>query len=469
MLFNSFLFAGLFLPLCLLLFWGCRKDSGRRVVLLIGSLIFYGHWFPVHLFLLVGLVGVAWGCALAADRTASTWPIWVAASVLLGVLGYFKYAGFLEQILLDMGLDEAANRRVPQMALPLGISFIVFQALGYVIDVHRREFPAERSFSIVLLFKAFFPQLIAGPICRAHELMPQLKGKFSSTLPRFCSGLAIFSIGLFLKEVFSDSLAILVDPLFGVSATPTRLEAWAAAAGFGGQIYADFWGYSTMAVGLAKMFGIAIPVNFNLPYLASSIREFWRRWHMTLSQWLRDYLYKPLGGSKHGPMRTIGALMATMLVGGLWHGANYTFVVWAGIHAVVLGLEHLVGRTPTTRGGSSEYILRTCVIRFLGWTYTFFVVLVAWVFFRATDLTQALGIITAMVQGPIANASLSTKQITAFTVTLFIVQFPLERLLGMLRKEQLSPAIGVVTAFVLVLGAVVLGAPEAVPFIYFQF
>jgi D-alanyl-lipoteichoic acid acyltransferase DltB (MBOAT superfamily) len=260
----------------------------------------------------------------------------------------------------------------------------------------------------------------------------------------------------------------MVDPLYGGSAITARIEAWAAATGFGGQIYADFWGYSTMAVGLARMFNIEIPVNFDRPYLAWSIRDFWRRWHMTLSRWLRDYLYKPLGGSQYGKLRTFCALMATMILGGLWHGANYTFIVWGGIHGLALGAEHLVSRERASRLESRKRSLGIYMVRGIGWIYAMVVVSVSWVFFRAPDMSHALSIIMAMAKGPSANASHSVKQIAVLVIALFLIQFPFEWLLRMFRKEEIPPWIGVVTSFVLVLGAVVLGAPEAVPFIYFQ-
>lgn len=464
MLFNTFVFAGLFLPLTLLAFWLVPGDVGKRAVLLASSLFFYGYWYWPYLALLVGLVGIAWACALWSGTTRSAAPVWVAAVLLLGVLAVFKYAGFLATVGTDLGLLSLESRRVHALALPIGISFIVFQALGYVVDVYRREFAAERRFSVVLLFKAFFPQLIAGPICRAHELMPQLKQHFRFDLVQFFSGLAIFAIGFLLKEVFADGLAPLVDQLYGPGA-PGMVEAWAAAIGFGGQIYADFWGYSTMAVGLARMFGVEIPVNFRLPYLATSLREFWRRWHITLSQWLRDYLYKPLGGSRHGQARTVFALMATMLLGGLWHGANYTFIIWGALHGVVQVLEHLL----RPKGAPAEGWLRRAR-SFLGWLYVFLVVMVAWVFFRAANLGQAVTIVEAMFRGAVHwSPGPEVRQIFALSLALLVVQVPIERLLEALRQARVTPARAAIATFWGILGGVVLGAPAAVPFIYFQF
>jgi D-alanyl-lipoteichoic acid acyltransferase DltB (MBOAT superfamily) len=297
--------------------------------------------------------------------------------------------------------------------------------------------------------------------------MPQLKGRFTFHLDRFTSGLAIFALGMLLKAFFADGLAPLVDQLYLPKDHYAFADAWAASIGFGGQIYADFWGYSTMAVGLARMFGIEIPVNFRLPYLATSLREFWRRWHITLSQWLRDYVYKPLGGSHHGAKRTFVALMLTMLLGGLWHGANYTFIIWGAIHGVALALEHGV------RAGAKPQQLRSWLFaKLLGWGYTFLVVFVAWVFFRAVDVAQAVQIVVAMfspTEAVFPVVSTDVKQLAFLVALLAMTQVPLEWLLGQLRREQLGSAASVVIAFCSLSGAVVLGAPVAVPFIYFQF
>ena len=469
MLFNSFVFAGIFLPICLLFFWSSPTDGLKRNVLLAFSLIFYGYWYPPYLVLLVGLVGIAWACALAAERSRSTAPVWIAAVLLLGALAFFKYAGFLSQVALDLGADSSYARILPQVALPLDISFIVFQALGYVIDVHRKEFHAERSFSVMLLFKAFFPQLIAGPICRAHELIPQLKGHFAFSLSNLLSGLGIFAVGLFLKLVFADSLAPLVDKLFLPDATHTAIEAWAAAIGFGVQIFADFWGYSTMAVGLALMFGVDIPINFRLPYLSTSIREFWRRWHITLSQWLRDYLYKSLGGSRHGQVRTIIALFSTMLLGGLWHGANYTFIVWGAIHGSVLAIEHITRRSPVKGEAGRSWSPLGLLSSAFGFSYTLVVVLVAWIYFRAADLGQANEIVKAMFAGDAGSLTPAVLQILAFATALVLVQAPAYRYIEMLRERTVPTHVALASAFVLTLLGVVLGAPEAVQFIYFEF
>lgn len=465
MLFNSFVFAGIFLPLCLLLFWLAPGDRAKRTILLIGSLVFYGYWHPPYLILLIGLVAIAWGCALWAERTESRWPVVTACVLLLGTLAYYKYAGFLLQVAGDLGL--ANGNTALKIALPLGISFIVFQALGYVIDVHRKEFRAERSFAVTLLFKAFFPQLIAGPICRASELIPQLKSTFRFSLANLLNGIGIFAVGLFLKMVFADNLASQVDVLFAPDRELSRLESIGATLGFGAQIFADFWGYSTMAVGLALMFGVTIPVNFRLPYIATSLRDFWRRWHITLSQWLRDYLYKSLGGSWHGQVRTIFALLATMLLGGLWHGANYTFIVWGAIHGLALVAEHLLGRKPSSNPDRSGVV--SLLTAATGWLYTFSVVMLAWIFFRATSLEHAMSVIHSILTAPMGDMTPALWRIAVFGGILALVQAPLYMLLERMRSGTFAMHLVSPLATVFCLSAIVLGAAEAVKFIYFEF
>jgi D-alanyl-lipoteichoic acid acyltransferase DltB (MBOAT superfamily) len=470
MLFDSFVFAGLFLPLSLTLFWLAPSQKLKQLVLLVSSLFFYGYWNMAYLPMLIGMVFIAWLCARHAARTSSTWPVGIAAASLLGILIAFKYRLFIGDVLVDLGL-MTPYRVVETHAviLPLGISFITFQALGYVIDVHRKDTPAEPRFAVVLLFKAFFPQLISGPLCRAHQLMPQVKGPFLYTRTRVVAGMAIFAIGLFLKLVFADGLASSVDALFMRPSGHSRLESWAAAYGFGSQIYADFWGYSTMAVGLAHIYGIELPINFRLPYLATSIREFWRRWHITLSQWLRDYVYKPLGGSRQGLAPTVLALVITMFLGGLWHGANYTFILWGLLHGIILSVEHVMQKVALHDNAGPAGVLHV-LSRALGWGYTMFIVLIGWILFRATDVGQALSIIKSFLIGQ--EFGIMTPpiiQITSLAMALFILQVPVHAAIRALAEDRIPEGFSFACAFSFLLGAVVLSAPETHPFIYFQF
>lgn len=469
-LFNSLEFF-LFLPFVLLLYWSVTGTTARGYVLLGASLAFYASWYPPYLALLAGAVAVCHVCARWLGARRPRLAVGLAATALFALLGWYKYAAFLAHVLADLGLPSVDPARLPQTsALPLGISFIVFQGLGYVIDVARREKAAEPRYATVLLFKAYFPQLIAGPICRARELMPQFAAAHRFEHAAFASGLAILAVGLALKVVFADNVAPAVDRLFSESANLGQGGAWVATLGFGVQILADFWGYSTMAYGMSLMFGITLPVNFRLPYLARGLRDFWRRWHITLSQWLRDYLYIPLGGSRHGRLRTQIALIVTLALGGLWHGANYTFMLWGLLHGVALAVEHLVaGTLPAgdSAAGGAARVWRAGRAAF-AWLYAMAVVFAGWVLFRAPDLATARSIFRALVVGNADSAPLPVGCL-ALIVAFLVLQVPLEALLARLRGRAVPIVACYALSTWLMLGAVVLSAPDAAPFIYFQF
>ena len=468
MLFNSLIFF-IFLAAVLTLYWSVNKQENRQTILLLSSLIFYGAWFPPHLILLLSLVTVCWLAALYA-RKFKRGAIMFASVVLLGSLGYWKYTSFLLQVFHDIGIDAGWMSCFPKsMALPLGISFIVFQGLGYVIDVARGEKEPEPRWSTVILFKAYFPQLIAGPICRAHELMPQLKEKTLFDHSTFVSGLTILTVGLFLKVVFADNVSPSVDRYFSDISGLSPSQAWFASLGFSIQIFADFWGYSTMAYGMSLMFGIVLPVNFRLPYLATSIRDFWRRWHITLSQWLRDYLYKSLGGSHQGYIRTSMALMATMLIGGLWHGANYTFLVWGAMFGFALALEH--GLLSITRSFRSEHQMPKIINaagKGISWLYTMSVVLIGWVIFRAADLHSAGHILQKMAKG-LPSVSEIPIGFAVLTIGFFLIHVPVEKLLDKLREKEISNHLCYLISGWLLIISIIFSAEDPTPFIYFQF
>ncbi|MGH9961311.1 MAG: MBOAT family O-acyltransferase, partial [Pyrinomonadaceae bacterium] len=396
----------------------------------------------------------------------------LAALILFGALGYWKYSAFIVRVLQDLGFRGAWMDGLSQpLTLPLGISFIVFQGLGYVIDVAAGRKSAEPRWSTVILFKAYFPQLIAGPICRANELIPQLKEYMSFQHGRFASGLAILGVGLFFKVVFADNVSPFVDRYFMSPAGMNTAEAWFAVLGFSVQILADFWGYSTMAYGISLMVGITLPINFRLPYLACSLREFWRRWHITLSTWLRDYLYKSFGGSRHGYARTIGALVATMVIGGLWHGANYTFLAWGLLHGLALALEH--GFVKLRDRLVPDFALfhdprAVSLSKGLTWIYAMTVVLVGWVFFRAANVGEAVEVLRKM------TADLPTlegipRSYATLILGFFVVQVIAERLLQKLRNGTIPPHWCYPLTVWLIIVSVVMSSENAEPFIYFQF
>ncbi|MEZ6011346.1 MAG: MBOAT family O-acyltransferase [Hyphomonas sp.] len=401
MLFNSVPFLAYFLPVVVvvaLLLGRAGQKEACKVWLLLASAFFYGYWAWPYLFLLFGTIIVNFftGKMLSApDRAQGQRRAIMIASVSfnLGLLFVFKYFNFfIENIDFLFGFDI----QVFKVILPLGISFFTFQQIAFLADAYQRKLDEGYSFVDYALFISFFPQLIAGPIVHHKDLVPQFKsGLFARpTSEMFASGVAIIIIGLFKKAVLADSISPAVNTLFGEAAAGahlTLMEAWLATLGFAGQIYFDFSGYSDIAIGLALLFGLRMPENFRAPYRAISIVEFWRRWHITLSDFLRDYLYIPLGGNRRGKVRRYINLMTTMLLGGLWHGAAWTFVIWGGLHGAYLTVNHMFNSM--VKGSGFETGLSSLPVRFLGWALTFFAVCFAWIFFRAENLEAANNVV----------------------------------------------------------------------------
>lgn len=394
MLFNSGAFLFVFLPLTLIVFHLAKEKGVVREfqvwVLLLASAFFYTWWNPPYLALLIISISInyALGLLIAARFFPSLFLI-VGLASNLGLIGYFKYAGFLIQN-ANIALGEMVFV-VPDILLPLGISFFTFQQIAYLVDIKRGS-PGETSFPRYALFVSFFPQLIAGPIVHYRTFGPQIStlGRSGLTYENVTVGLSIFIIGLFKKVVIADNLSSFANPLFSATGRPEFFEAWGGVLAYTFQIYFDFSGYSDMAIGLGRLFGIVLPVNFASPYKAGNIIEFWRRWHITLSRFLTEYLYIPLGGNRLGRLRQFVNVMVTMLLGGLWHGANWTFVVWGGFHAFLLILNHLYRLICPNWRTPSRYW------RGVGWALTFLSIVVTWVFFRADNLGRSFEILAAM-------------------------------------------------------------------------
>jgi len=391
----------LFLFVCVVAYAvGGRFDRSLGKYLIIAfSLVFYAYWKPAYVLLLVGSIVANFTLArliLAASSRRVAW--WLVAAGVAGnllALAYYKYFAFLVGTLNEL---VAHPLPVPDILLPIGISFFTFQQIGFLVDYYRGDVTAPR-FSDYFFIVSFFPHSIAGPIVRIGELQPIVAARKAWRLRAddLAVGFAIFAIGLFKKTVLVDPIAQYVDAMYHAAAQGSAIgfvDGWVAGVAYGFQIYFDFSGYSDMAIGLAYLFGVRLPVNFFSPYLAASVREFWRRWHITLSRFLRDYLFIPLGGSRHGLPKTIAALMITMLLGGLWHGANWTFVVWGGLHGAYLSVNHLSRRVDL--GGRLPVSVRR-LLRPLSVLVTFAAVSFAWVFFRADSVADALVFAKAMV------------------------------------------------------------------------
>jgi len=401
MLFSSYQFTFIFLPIVIMVYGLAHLHSARAgiVALMIASLSFYAAWKRVFLPLLIASIIVNYGLGLLIERSGRSRALTALGVALnLLVLGYFKYAAFVVG-----NVDHLVGTHLSfgQVVLPIGISFFTFQQIAYLVDVQRGE-AAERDIISFTLFVSFFPHLIAGPLVHHAEMIPQFKNaKTQRHAVLVARGSAIAIAGLFKKVVLADSLAQFATPAFqhvDAGGSISASWAWMATLAYALQIYFDFSGYSDMAIGLALMFGIRLPVNFRSPYKARSIIEFWHCWHITLSRFLRDYLYIPLGGNRRGTPRRYLNVMATMLLGGLWHGAGWTFVIWGAIHGTCLLVNHGWRALRTQRPEPFQpcEMIPASVRRGVGWVATLAAVVVAWVFFRASTLHGARTMLSAL-------------------------------------------------------------------------
>jgi len=447
----------------------------KKVNLLLASYVFYAAWNPPFVILLWISTMVDWRVAkkIYAEDRLSRRRAWVAVSVLvnLGLLGYFKYGEFLLenwQVLMSaMGVTWTPPDW--DIVLPVGISFYTFQTMAYSLDVYLRRAKPADSLLDFALFVTFFPQLVAGPIVRPTQLIPQFQKPVRASANQLLWGLGLMTLGLFEKIVIADgALAPAADAVFGAAKPAPFTDAWLGTLAFAGQIFSDFAGYSTVAIGVALCLGFSLPDNFRFPYAAIGFSDFWRRWHISLSTWLRDYLYIPLGGNRKGWHRTQVNLMVTMLLGGLWHGAAWTFVVWGGLHGFYLGVERFLQR----RFGGAK-IATTFGFKVFLALLTYFLVNLTWVFFRAADFPTAWRMTRTMLgfglEGsvPVLSTYLVTV-VVSVTVGILLVH-------GFMRNRRLEDVVanapwwlvGSVWAAMLFFILIAQGSGDA--FIYFQF
>jgi alginate O-acetyltransferase complex protein AlgI len=428
MLFNSYPFLFVFLPVTLIVFFllGRVNRQWAAAWLALASIVFYGYWSVKYIPLLLGSVIFNYLCGRAISRRAKTTQgrrlliASITADLLL--LGFYKYANFFLTSISDI-----AGTQLPTLAivLPIGISFFTFTQIAFLVDAYR-GIAREYSFTHYLLFATYFPHLIAGPILHHAEIMPQFESpapyRFSGR--SFAIGLTIFTIGLAKKVLIADHFASTASPVFdaahaGISIPLTA--AWAGVLSYSFQLYFDFSGYTDMAIGISRLVGVDLPINFYSPYKSGSIIEFWQRWHMTLSRFLRDYLYIPLGGNRKGTFRRYLNLMVTMLLGGLWHGANYTFILWGGLHGIYLVVNHAWRSLPRrARNVSAVPPIRVAAAMFAGRVATFLCVSVAWVFFRAADLGAA----SNLLRGMLGFSGLTVHSLAGATPRLLARSFP---------------------------------------------
>jgi alginate O-acetyltransferase complex protein AlgI len=465
-LFNSYTFVCGFLPLVLIGWWGLRRSRLRLGFLALSSYVFYAWWDWRYLPLLIVSTGVDYVAANAIcgsdDEHRRKWLLAGALTVNLALLGYFKYVGFFLGSLDGIGSAVGWGSGVPVLhtVLPIGISFYTFNSMSYTIDVFRRRVAPARSFVDYAAFVAMFPHLIAGPIVRYADIEDQLRRLEPRLTPGLAaSGMWFFACGLVKKLIIADTLNSHVSAQFAASGGVHLVHAWLAAVGYSLQLYFDFSGYSDMAVGLAYLLGFRFPQNFDSPFKALNISDFWRRWHMSLSFWLRDYLFIPLGGSRHGRTKTLRNLLVTMFLGGLWHGAAWTFVIWGLLHGFYLVVHDILRR--------AGLVPRSALVNR---TLTFIAVVAAFVIFRAPDMTTAGNILAGM-------AGLHGAEPFRAARHLFVSSFGLEiiallvfvNLAPNTWEIEVRPRIWQGAALGLAAGAAFLLLAQPHPFIYYQF
>lgn len=471
MVFSSLVFVCIFLPTVLILHSVIPNRKVKNGLLLAASLLFYAYGEPVYIFLMLASTLFNYLFAMLLGRYRKKLLLALTVTVNIGLLGIFKYTGFaLTNVNAFLGLSLP----VPEISLPIGISFFTFQALSYVIDVYRGEVPVQKSYFKLLLYISFFPQLIAGPIVRYADIARQIDERTIS-VPQIAFGLRRFIAGLGKKVLIANAMGAVADYIFNHGAANLNIvAAWIGAAAYLMQIYYDFSGYSDMAIGLGKMFGFRFKENFDHPYISGTVQEFWRRWHISLSSFFRDYVYIPLGGNRKGKIRTVLNRLIVFFLTGLWHGANWTFIVWGLFHGFFLLLEEYI---PVIRR----------LPRFLTRIYTLLVVTVGFVIFRADTIGEALLFITQMFRGTDFSAGVMSFTLQALTpyflfmlLAAVICCGPFARLTQWISTleckqdrtvgENILQGATFVLAFLLLLWCIIrLAGGSYNPFIYFRF
>ena len=471
MIFSSFVFLCIFLPIVLILHQAIRNRKAQNGLLLAASLLFYAYGEPVYVFLMLisALLNDCFAKILVQRHSKGILALSVVVNI--GLLGVFKYTGFL---VTNLNALFHLTLPVPQIALPIGISFFTFQALSYVIDVYRGEVEAQKSYAKLLLYISFFPQLIAGPIVRYKDVALQIDNR-TTDLRQIAFGLRRFIVGLSKKVLISNAMGAVADYVFNHGAGELNmLSAWIGAIAYLMQIYYDFSGYSDMAIGLGKIFGFRFKENFRYPYMADSVQDFWRRWHISLSTFFRDYVYIPLGGNRKGKLRTVLNRLIVFALTGLWHGANWTFIVWGLFHGMFLLLEAFVP-------------LLQKLPKLLRRIYTLLVVTVGFVVFRADSLSEAVLFVGKMFAGfdfSAASMSFAIQALTPHFLGMLLAAVvccgPFEKLINRVRvleskevltaRENRLQIASFALALLLLLWCMLrLAGSSYNPFIYFRF
>ena len=473
MQFDSFTFLAFF-ALVLAGYNALRDWGARKWLLLVASYVFYSAWNPPFLLLLLGSTTLDWLVARRIDAAEDPRrrKLWVIATLLinLGVLGYFKYSQFLLDNFAAALASAGINYAPPafDIVLPIGISFYTFHSLSYCIDIYRRRFKPTASWRDYALYVGFFPQLVAGPITRFTQMREQIETPRSTTATGLGMGFALLTLGLFEKIVLADSVfAPIANSYFDAPGIADSAGAWVGVLAFSGQIFCDFAGYSSCALGSALALGFMLPINFRNPYAAVGFSDFWRRWHISLSSWLRDYLYISLGGNRAGEWRTLCNLMLTMLIGGLWHGAAWTFVIWGTLHGIYLVLER------TLRAHVWPVQWNNAALRFVYAIVTLLGVCIAWAWFRAADVGQGWQITLNLFDLRAAAAGMGQlgpgQLIVVAIFSLLVLVHAMFRNSGPIPWFSRLPAPLLGLLLGLMLAMIVLSPGDNHAFIYFQF
>jgi D-alanyl-lipoteichoic acid acyltransferase DltB (MBOAT superfamily) len=454
MLFHSAEFLFIFFPLCLLLHFFLKGNASKMLVLTLLSAWFYIAAYPLYIFLLLGLIAVDYSGALLMERLKGTYRKLCFALCIfsnVGLLASFKYWNFIAENL------NLAGASLPQhdWILPVGLSFHTFQSLSYLIEVHHKSWPPERNLLRYSLYILFFPQMVAGPIERPQNILPQFLNFPKFNKADFRDGLFLLAKGLFMKVAVADRLAVFSDPIFNAPAQASAPQVMLAMAFFMLQIYADFSGYSNMALGTARMLGIKLMLNFRQPYLATSLADFWRRWHISLSTWFRDYIYIPLGGNRNGIYRAGVNLMIVFLLSGLWHGAGWNFIIWGALHGLGILAENYISA------------FRNPNFKTLNWLRTQLWVMGCWVFFRTISFADAMEVFQSLSHWtkPPLNIAFTSEEIV-YSMALFLVIPVSERFRWQDKAFEKMPW---VFTSILLAAAYLLGNFKSTSFLYFQF
>ena len=460
MVFSSFVFLCFFLPAIVILHSLVNNQAFRNGLLIIASLFFYAYGEPVYVLLLIASVAVNYGLGMLLAKHKNKGILALSVILNIGALVYFKYTAFF--LGLFSGIT-GISLNIPEISLPIGISFYTFQAMSYIIDVYRGEVKVQKNPLSLLLYISFFPQLIAGPIVKYHDIELAI-GKRTVSFENIKNGIFRFSQGLFKKIMISNGLAYVADSIFALDNSRVGvLAAWLAAFSYMMQIYFDFSGYSDMAIGLGKMFGFDFLENFNYPYMSDTIQEFWRRWHISLSTWFKEYLYIPLGGNRKGALRTYINRYIVFLATGLWHGANLTFVFWGLFHGTFLVLE-----------SSGILPIKKCKLSFVRHIYTLFLVMVGFVFFRADNISQGFVFTAALFgAGGIGELASILKFFSPYYIVIFMAAAIgctdlMKNLFIKITKNADLPKM-LLSLVTVVLCLLSLASDSYNPFIYFRF